>query len=50
MKIDIDIVAGVRSFLRSTIFAHPDDIRADEEKKTSKAPKKESTKPKKKKG
>ena len=41
----IDLEAGVRSFLRSTIFAHPDDIKADEGKKTT-TPKKKDPKKK----
>ena len=48
MTIDIDIVAGVRSFLRNTIFAHPDDIKSDEVKKKSKSINKKNTQPKKK--
>ena len=40
MKIDIDLSAGVRSFLKDTIFAHPDDIKEAEKKKKKKPSKK----------
>jgi len=33
---ELDLSAGVRSFLKNTIFAHPDDVKADENKPTSK--------------
>ena len=44
----IDLEAGVRSFLRNTIFAHPEDIKEDEKKKGSMVEK--LSPPKKKKG
>jgi predicted NACHT family NTPase len=43
---ELDLLGGVRSFLKDTIFAHPDDIKEAEKKKSLK--KKKS--PKKKKG
>ena len=42
--LDIDIVAGVRNFLKSTIFAHPDDVK--EAVKATTPKKKEVKKPK----
>ena len=30
---ELDLSAGVRSFLKNTIFAHPDDIKEEKNKK-----------------
>jgi spore coat protein CotF len=37
---EINMEKNIRELLRNTIFAHPDDIKSDELKKTSKAKKK----------
>ena len=32
----LDLLSGVRNFLRNTIFAHPDDVKEPKKKKTPK--------------
>ena len=40
----LDLSAGVRSFLKNTIFAHPDDVKEDKRGKASSPKKKKGTK------
>jgi len=37
---EFDIVKNIRELLKDTIFAHPDDVKADKKKKPSKKKKK----------